>query len=185
MQVSSGAMAIRRPGRSGRPDRVGSIVAFFLGALVVAASALPGVPAAAAGTPSLVLSAPTSATAGIGFEASVTLTQDSTPVASASVTFTAKRPQHPDVTSTAATDDSGVALAKLVLPARGDWTIVASYVDGANVIDSNPVALVVAGQGVAVTINAPASVVSEASFKSTVSVVSAVDGSPITGVLVT
>jgi len=185
MRVRSGVTAIRRPGRSGRPGRVGSTVAFLLGVLVVAVCVLPSVPASAAGTPSLVLSAPTSATTGIGFEASVTLTQDSTPVASASVTFTAKQPQHPDVTSTASTDDSGIALANLVLPARGDWTIVASYVDGANTIDSNPVAVVVSGQGVAVTINAPASVVSEASFKSTVSVVSAVDGSPITGVLVT
>ena len=185
MRVSSGARILRRSGRIGRPGRVGAVVGFVVAALLVAVSVLMGVPASAAGTPSLTLSAPTSAIAGIGFEAAVTLTQDSAPVASASVTFTAKQPQRPDATSMAATDEAGVALANLVLPARGDWTIVASYVDGANAIDSNPVAVLVGGQGVAMTINAPTSVASEASFKTTVSAVSAVDGSPVTGVSVT
>lgn len=147
MRVSSGARILRRSGRIGRPGRVGAIVGFVVAALLVAVSVLIGVPAFAAGTPSLALSAPTSAIAGIGFEAAVTLTQGSAPVALASVTFTAKQPQRPDVTSMAATDESGVALANLVLPARGDWTIVASYVDGANAIDSNPVAVLVGGKG--------------------------------------
>jgi D-alanyl-D-alanine carboxypeptidase len=185
MRVSSGAMAVRRSGRIGHPGRLGSIVASFLGSLVVAAFAFTGVPASAAGTPSLVLSAPASAIAGIGFQAAVTLTQDSAPVASASVTLTAKQLQHPDVTLTVASDESGSALASLVLPVRGDWTIVASYIDGANTIYSNEVVVAAAGQAVAVSINAPTAVTSEVAFKATVSVVSAVDGSPIAGVSAT
>lgn len=186
MRVCGGATVIRRAGRIGRPGRVGSIVAAVLGALVVAVSALLGVPASAAGSPNVTLTSPTSVVAGIAFDVSATLSQDSLPISAASVLFTATQTGRAVVTRAAQTDDTGVAGGAIVLPARGDWTIVASYIDGgSHTFTSEPAIVAVAGQDVVVTIAAPTSVVSEASFKTTASIVSAADSSPVEGVSVT
>jgi len=154
--------------------------------IVIALSVLLGVPASGVGAPTLVVSAPVSAIVGQGLDVSAALTQDSAAISAVSVTFTAQLADHADVVATSTTDETGVAQASLVLPVRGSWTIVASYLDPSNnPFVSDPVRVTALGQSVSLTVMTPSAITSEVPFKTTVQVVTDTEKAPVAGVPVT
>ena len=152
----------------------------------MALSVVLGVPASGVGAPTLIVTAPVSAVVGQGLDVSVALTQDSAAIVSASVTFTAQSAGHADVIAASTTDETGVAQASLVLPARGSWTIVASYLDaGNNPFLSDPFLVTAIGQSVSLGVSTAGVITSEVPFKATVQVLSATNKAPVVGVVVT
>jgi len=140
------------------------------------------VPAGSSGLPSVQLSVPASATAGVSVTLTAVVTQDSAPVADVSVSFVASLVGQPDVVASTSTDVTGTATVSLAFPKRGNWSVLATYEDAqSNTFSSDPVVIHVSGQGVIVTLTSPLSVVSEAPFQLSAAVTSALDGTPVVG----
>ena len=162
---------------------VGTVGRVLLGVAVFAVAALSGLmPAGGVGVPTLVLSAPASATAGVGLDVAAVVSQDAAPIADAVVVFTGSLQGQPDVSVSSSTDVTGTAKATLAFPVRGDWSVIASYQDPqSQPFTSDPVVVSVLGQGAVVALTSPPSVVSEAPFQLKATVTSSLDGTPIVG----
>ena len=162
----------------------GSISALLAIAVVWALGAT-ALPASAAGFPDLEITAPTTAIAATAFDVTVLLTTDNEPIVDAEISVLAQRPGQSDVVAPGTTNGEGLVTVSVVLPVRGEWTINATYVDGAsNTYSAEPASVLVGGQQLDVVVTAATSVTSESAFPVRIVVTRVVDGTPAVGIVV-